>query len=87
MLNDNTLVTLNNSVDHDFFTMFNRVYHDAEVDDNPYIGLTLSSKYYDIHSLSNDASLVGKSVYISINIQSLLSKYDNLLSEISEIKN
>ena len=88
MLNVNEdLDTLNNSVDHDFFTMFNRVYHDTHVDDNPYIGLNLSSKFYDIPSLSSDVSIVGKPIYLSINIQSLQSKYEQLLAELSEIEN
>jgi hypothetical protein len=64
--------------------MYNRVYHDTDVDDNP---LTLSSKYYDINSLSSDVSIVGKSIYLSINIQSLQSKYEHLMAELSEIEN
>jgi hypothetical protein len=67
--------------------MFNRVYHDTHVDDNPYIGLTLSSKFYDIPSLSSDVSIVSKPIYLSINIQSLQSKYEQLLAELSEIEN
>jgi len=67
--------------------MFNRVYHDTHVDDNPYIGLTLSSKFYDIPSLSSDVSIVSKPIYLSINIQSLQSKYEQLLAELSEMEN
>ncbi len=53
---------LNSNVHLDFFTVYNRIYHDHAIDDTPYIGITLSSKYYDVNSLSNAAFLQRKSI-------------------------
>jgi hypothetical protein len=66
--------------------MFNRLYHDNEIDDNPYLGVTLSSKFYDIDSLSNAEFISNNSIFLSINIQSLQSKYDQLLFELNQME-
>jgi hypothetical protein len=71
----------------DFFNLYNRLYHDIAVDDDPYIGITLSSKFYDINTLHSEPLLTNKSIYLSINIQSLYSKFEQLSYEITELEN
>jgi hypothetical protein len=84
--NDMELLVLNENVDLDFFNMYNRLYHDNEIDDDPYTGITLSCKFYDINTLHSEPFLVNNSIFISINIQSLYSKFDQLSQEISELE-
>jgi hypothetical protein len=87
MLDDNDfIVALNLNQDLDFFTMYNREHRDPEIDDDPYFGINVSSKYYDIHSLSSSIHVKKSPVYISINIQSLQSKYEQFLQEINELE-
>ncbi len=69
----------------DFFTEYNREYHDVEIDDDPYFGINVSSKFYDINSLASAEFVKNVPLYISLNIQSLQSKFDQLSSEIAEL--
>jgi len=84
MLNADHIDALNRKAELDFFTEYNREYHDVEVDDNPYFGINVNSKYYDIENLAATEFVKATPLYISINIQSLQSKFNDLCSLISE---
>jgi len=86
MQNDIDIVTLNSSADLDFFSLYNRLYRDFEVNDDPYYGLNMSSSYHDPISLSMVCNNRKSSVFLSINIQSLLSKHEQLVLEIAELE-
>jgi hypothetical protein len=76
------IINMNSRADLDFFHIYNELYRDNEVNDDPYFGVDISSKFYDIESLAN---LGGKTAFLSINIQSLHSKHEQLLQEIEAI--
>jgi exonuclease III len=84
MLNADHIDALNRKAELDFFTEYNREYHDVEVDDDPYFGINVNSKYYDIENLAATEFVKATPLYISINIQSLQSKFNDLCSLISE---
>ncbi len=52
MLNTKCIDALNSRADLDFFTEYNKEYLDPEVDDDPFFGINVSSKFYDVDSLS-----------------------------------
>jgi hypothetical protein len=87
MLNDICLDTLNSQADLDFFSSYNNVYRDFAVNDDPYFGITISSNFHDIQSLSNMCRNERSGIFLSINIQSLISKHAQLVSEIAEMEN
>ncbi len=86
MLDNVDIVTLNSSADLDFFSSYNRLYRDLDVNDDPYYGLNISSSYHDPISLSMLCNNRKSSVFLSINIQSLLSKHEQLVLEIAELE-
>jgi hypothetical protein len=67
-----------------FWEPYNRVFEDTELNDDPYFGLNIQCKYHDIKSLSET---VKEPIFLSINIQSLQSKYDQLLEFIFNLSN
>jgi len=73
---------LNNRADLDFKHSYNDAYVDGNLNDDPYFGVNISSKFYDIPSLS--LAKLGP-VFLSINIQSLMSKHEQLVTEIHEM--
>ncbi len=75
---------LNNNLDLDFFPGYNRDYVDPNINDDPYFGTKCNSKFYDIQSLSSEEFIRNSPIFLSINIQSLQSKYEQLLLEISD---
>jgi hypothetical protein len=52
VLNPECIDALNSLADLDFFTEYNREYVDLEVDDDPFFGINVSSKFYDSTSLA-----------------------------------
>ncbi len=75
---------LNNNLDLDFFPGYNRDYVDPNINDDPYCGTKCNSKFYDIQSLSCEEFIRNSPIFLSINIQSLQSKYEQLLLEIAD---
>jgi exonuclease III len=75
---------LNDNLDFDFFSGYNRDYVDPNINDDPYFGTKCNSKFYDIQSLSGEEFIRTSPIFLSINIQSLQSKYEQLLIEIAE---
>ncbi len=55
------------------------------MNDDPYFGVTISSRYHDINSLSALCVNRKNRVFMSVNIQSLMSKHEKLASEITEM--
>jgi exonuclease III len=76
---------LNSRAELDFFTEYNREYVDQEVDDDPFYGINVSSIFYDSTSLSAAEFIKNTPLYISLNIQSLQSKFEQLSNEILEL--
>ncbi len=79
---DNSLQNINGDFNLDFTEHYNRVYRDYELNDDPYFGVNINCVYYDIPSLS--ASIKGP-IYLSINIQSLMSKHESLVQFLHEL--
>ncbi|MFN9982930.1 MAG: endonuclease/exonuclease/phosphatase family protein, partial [bacterium] len=59
---------------------------DEDVNDDPYFGVKLSSKFNNIDSLAAMCVKQKSAVYLSINVQSLLSKHEQLSLEIAELE-
>jgi exonuclease III len=56
------------------------------VNDDPYFGVEISSLYHDSTSISNVCAKFKSSVFLSINIQSLMSKHEQLVHELSDLE-
>jgi hypothetical protein len=82
---DLVLNILNRRAELDFFTSYNVIYQDNMVNDDPYFGVNLHSQYHDIKSLSKLHESQKRPIILSINIQSLQSKYEQLCIEINEL--
>ncbi len=80
----NSIDALNAMLDLDFFTVYNRNYRDKMINDDPYF--EISSLFHDSTSLSNACAKYKSSVFLSINIQSLMSKHEQLVLELDELK-
>jgi hypothetical protein len=65
----NDLDSLNAKADLEFFTFYENDYRDNTVNDDPYFGVNLSSKFYDIDTLSSLCVKEKSAIYLSINIQ------------------
>ncbi len=70
----------------DFFTSYNAVYRDNILNDDPFFGINLESSYHDIDSLANLCNQKKSAIYLSLNVQSLMSKHENLSLEIAELE-
>ncbi len=58
---------LNNRDELDFSLPYNRLYTDANLDDNPYSNVIIDSKFYTVDSLCNLPQATEFPIYISIN--------------------
>jgi hypothetical protein len=79
----NNLTEINNRLDLSFFENYNQVYGDNEVNDDPYFGIDITCNYYDVLSLS---TIPAGPLFLSINIQSLQSKFEQLVQMISDLE-
>jgi hypothetical protein len=77
---------LNNQQDLDFSNLYNRVYHDAEQEVNPYSNVIIDSKFYTFDTLCNTPTLIESPLFLSINIQNLNSKHAELCFTIEELQ-
>jgi hypothetical protein len=85
MNNDDVLLTsLNHNASYDLKTSAQFLY---ENDDwpNPYLHVNIDSKFFDTDSFYSKFSNHPHPVFLSINIQSLMSKYDNLKIFVSDL--
>ncbi len=53
--------------------------------EDPYTNLNVVSNYYDMYNVSSDPRLINTPVFLSVNIQSLNSKYEELRLQILEL--
>jgi exonuclease III len=83
---DNGLNIINTQAELDFFTSYNEVYRDDNLNDDPFFGVNLNSSFQDIESLADICKQSKRSIYLSLNVQSLMSKHEKLAMEISELE-
>jgi len=76
---------LNSRLDLDFMSQYNTVYRDVNINEDPYNNVAISSKLYTMSSLSNQLPWPNSPLYLSINIQSLNSKYNELSLQIADL--
>ena len=70
----------------DLLSVFKNL-HSNDPTSNPYIEFTIDSSFQDTNSLISKFGKTQTPIYLSINIQSLMSKIDNLKSFIIELTN
>jgi exonuclease III len=69
----------------DFQHQYNRLYNDENLDDDPYSNFNIASKFHDLNSISHLCAN-GQPIYISLNIQSLNSKFEEFKQFIIELQ-
>jgi hypothetical protein len=79
------LNTLNIDMDLDFFHQYIRKYEDLEPATDPYASRSINSLYYNMSSLPSIQNVSSTPIYLSINIQSLNSKYEQLKHQILDL--
>ncbi len=62
------------------------MYRDENLNDDPFFGINLHSNFHDIDSLADLCKQNKSSVYLSLNVQSLMSKHEKLSMEIAELE-
>jgi hypothetical protein len=77
-----SLTVINNREDLCFWQGYNRIYRDTDLNDDPYFGVQISCKYHNLTSLSET---VNEPIFLSVNIQSLLSKHERLVQLLLEL--
>jgi hypothetical protein len=80
-----SIVLLNNNEELDFRTSYNLIFRDANIVEDPYANLNVVSNYYDMYNISSDPCLLNTPIFLSVNIQSLNSKYEELRLQILEL--
>jgi hypothetical protein len=86
MADDALLVSLNNNPQYDHTAMLNNALHLGD-DTGTFSHINLSSQYNDINSLIHTYSNSNIPIFLSINAQSLQSKFNPLLDFISLLSN
>jgi hypothetical protein len=86
MADDALLVSLNNNPQYDHTAMLNNALHLGD-DTGTFSHINLSSQYNDINSLILTYSNSNIPIFLSINAQSLQSKFNPLLDFISLLSN
>jgi hypothetical protein len=79
----NNLTAINSRNDLNFFGNYNQIYRDAELNDDPYFGIEITCNYNDVSSL---ASISEGPLFLSINVQSLHSKHEQLVQLLLDFK-
>jgi exonuclease III len=85
-LPDNIAI-LNENEELDFRTMYNQFFRESDIVKDPYVNVNVVSKYYDMYNLSLDVNLSKSPIFLSVNIQSLNSKYEDLRHQLFELCN
>jgi hypothetical protein len=73
-----SLAVLNDAAHLDFRTVYNQSVQDNDDSIDPYSDLIIDSKYYDMYTLPSILNDSESPIFLSINIQSLMSKYEEL---------
>ena len=79
-----SVIELENNAELDFRNVYNEVFQDENLFDDPYANVTLDSKFYNLDTIASICN-VGNSLYLSLNIQSLNSKFEELKVFIIEL--
>ena len=82
MQDADSLTVINNREDLCFWQGYNRIYRDTDLNDDPYFGVQISCNYHNLTSLSET---VNEPIFLSVNIQSLLSKHERLVQLLLEL--
>jgi len=77
---------LNNMPELDFSHHYNILYKDINLNDDPYSNINLDSQFYDILALSKNLPVSKTPIYLSVNIQSLNSKFNELCNMLNELQ-
>jgi hypothetical protein len=83
--NNTGLLSLESNNDLDYRFQYEALYNDENLYEDPYANVNLRSKFYDMDSISN-LSANGHSLYLSLNIRSLNSKFDEFQQFITELQ-
>jgi len=81
------LNTLNSRQDLDFMNAFNRDHVDEDQNDSPYFGVNVNSRYFDLPSMDSLLKISNSPIFLSLNVQSLQSKYEDLKTAVLELIN
>ncbi len=73
-----TIAVLNDAAHLDFRTVYNQSVHENDDSIDPYSELVIDSNYYDMYTLPSILNDNVSPIFLSINIQSLMSKYEEL---------
>jgi len=84
---DNFISQLNSNLDLSFIEKLNRKYVDTYLNDNPYINVNINCKFSEPSTLKMSNAFASCPVFLSLNVQSLNSKFDALNLLISNLKN
>ena len=77
--------SLNDRVDLDFIHNYsNNPLNDY--DESPYANIQLNGNFHEIQTLANDPTVKNRSIFISLNVQSISSKYENLRNYIHDLE-
>lgn len=79
------LISLNNNNNLDFLYKFQNSLNDNPNEENPYLNVQINSKFHDINSLLSIPNICNSPIYLSLNAQSLNSKFENLNLFITEL--
>ncbi len=79
------LYDFNCNLELDFQHKYNLLYNDENLNDDPYSNINITSKFYDVNSLSQLCAN-GQPIYLSLNIQSLNSKFEEFKQFIIELR-
>jgi hypothetical protein len=63
------------------------VYRDSDIDNDPYSNIQINSQFYDMHSFPSILNNGTSPIFLSINIQSLTSKFEELKQQILDLSN
>ena len=85
MDNDVDLTQFNNKLELDFMYHYERHNRDAEPDTDPFLSRTIMNSYYDMYTLQNVPNIEDIPIYLSVNIQSINSKFEQLKFQITEL--
>jgi len=80
--NLHVLNQLNNDMDLDFLHQYTLKYVDLDPDSDPYASRVISNQFYNMSSLPLENYVIASPLYLSVNIQSLNSKFELLKNQI-----
>jgi hypothetical protein len=78
---------LNDAEELDFRTQYDIVFREGDLNDDPFAGININSKFYYMYTLPSILKDDVSPIYLSINIQSLNSKFDELRMQILDLVN